>query len=102
MIGTVFAGLNSFLGNFVGEFLGELAFSLFFLLSALAMLRAPESFPRWMGYLGVATAASGLLGMFRNVTDRVDLVADVNNILLPVWMIVFGVALLRWKEAQAG
>jgi hypothetical protein len=55
-----------------------------------------------MGYLGVATAASGLLGMFRNVTDRVDVVADVNNILLPVWMIVFGVALLRWKEAQAG
>jgi hypothetical protein len=102
MIGTVFAGLNSFLGNFVGEFLGELAFSLFFLLSALAMLRAPESFPPWMGYLGVATAASGLLGMFRNVTDRVDVVADVNNILLPVWMIVFGVALLRWKEAQAG
>lgn len=33
--------------------------------------------------------------MFRNVTDAVAPVAAVNNYLLPLWMIVFGVGLLR-------
>jgi hypothetical protein len=48
-----------------------------------------------MGLLGVATALAGLLGTFRNVTPLVDPVAEVNNYLLPLWMIVFGVGLLR-------
>jgi hypothetical protein len=96
VIAALFAGLNSYLGNYIGEFLGELSVSLFFLLSALAML-APESrFPRWMGWFGVVTAVAGMVGMFRNATDVVDPVAEVNNYLLPLWMIVFGVGLLRY------
>ncbi len=94
-IGAVFTGLNSYLGNYLGEFLGELCFSLFFLLSGLAMLDTDAGFPRWMGYLGVATAVAGLVGMFRNVTGSVAPVAAVNNYLLPLWMIVFGLGLLR-------
>jgi hypothetical protein len=96
-ISSVFAGLNSFLGNYVGEFLGELSFSLFFLLSGLAMLSRGARFPRWIGYLGVFTAVVGMIGMFRNVTDVVAPVAAVNNYLLPLWMIVFGVSLLRYR-----
>jgi hypothetical protein len=95
VIATVFDGLNSYLGNYIGEFLGELSVSLFFLLSALAMLERDAGFPRWMGYLGVTTAVAGLVGMFRNVTDVVAPVAAMNNYLLPLWMIVFGVGLLR-------
>jgi hypothetical protein len=94
-LAAVFAGLNTFLGNYVGEFLGELTVSLFFLLSALAMLQPGSGFPRWMGFLGVATAVAGLIGMFRNVTDVVGPAAEVNNYLLPLWMIVFGIGLLR-------
>jgi len=97
VIGATFAGLNSFLGNYVGEFLGELSFSLFFLLSGLAMLAREARFPRWVGYLGVFTAVAGLIGMFRNVTDVVDPIAAVNNYLLPLWMIVFGVYLVRHR-----
>jgi hypothetical protein len=97
VIAAVFTGLNSYLGNYIGEFLGELSFSLFFLLSALAMLVPASGFPRWMGYFGVVTAVAGLLGMFRNVTDLVGPVAAVNNYLLPLWMIVFGVGLLRYS-----
>jgi uncharacterized protein DUF4386 len=101
-IASVFAGLNSYLGNYIGEFLGELSVSLFFLLSALAMLERDSGFPRWMGYLGVVTAVAGLVGMFRNVTDAVALVASVNNYLLPLWMIVFGAGLLRFgSQASA-
>jgi hypothetical protein len=102
MIAAVFAGLNSYLGNYVGEFLGELAMNLFFLLSALAMLAVPSEFPPWMGRLGVTTAAAGLVGMFRNVTDVVAPVAAVNNYLLPLWMIVFGVGLWRYGGRRPG
>ena len=94
-LAAVFSGLNAFLGNYIGEFLGELSVSVFFLLSALTMLHAGGRFPRWMGYLGVATAIAGLIGMFRNVTTAVGPVAEVNNYLLPLWMIVFGIGLLR-------
>jgi hypothetical protein len=94
-ISAIFAGLNSFLGNYVGEFLGELSFSLFFLLSGLAMLARDSRYPRWVGYLGVFTAVAGLIGMFRNVTAVVDSVAAVNNYLLPIWMIIFGISLVR-------
>jgi hypothetical protein len=97
-IAVVFAGLNSFLGNYVGEFLGELAFSLFFLLSALAMLAPGAGFPRWIGFFGVFTAIAGLIGMFRNVSGIVGPIAAVNNYLLPLWMIVFGIALLRYRN----
>jgi hypothetical protein len=94
-IDTIFNGLNSYLGNYIGEFLGELSFSIFFLISAFAMLNRSSGFPKWMGYFGLATAVAGLLGMFRNVGDAVDMVAEVNNYLLPLWMIAFGVGLLR-------
>lgn len=99
-IAATFAGLNSFLGNYVGEFLGELTFSVFFLLSALAMLARNAGFPRWIGYLGIVTAVAGFVGMFRNVTTAVDAVAATNNYLLPLWMIVFGVALLRYPQKR--
>jgi uncharacterized protein DUF4386 len=98
VIAALFAGLNSYLGNYIGEFLGELSFSLFFLLSALAMLARESGFPRWMAYLGLLTAVAGLIGMFRNVSNVVDPVAEVNNYLLPLWMIVFGVGLLRFQR----
>jgi hypothetical protein len=101
-LAAVFTGLNSYLGNYIGEFLGELSVSLFFLLSALAMLERDAGFPRWMGYLGVGTAVAGLVGMFRNVTDVVAPIASVNNYLLPLWMIVFGGGLLRFRGRAPG
>ena len=97
-ISAVFAGLNSFLGNYIGEFLGELSFSIFFLLSGLAMLAPAARFPRWVGALGVLTAVAGFVGMFRNVSAVVAPVAAVNNYLLPLWMIVFGVVLMRRRD----
>jgi hypothetical protein len=97
-ISAVFAGLNSFLGNYIGEFLGELSFSIFFLLSGLAMLAPSARFPRWVGALGVLTAVAGFVGMFRNVSTAVAPVAAVNNYLLPLWMIVFGIVLMRRRD----
>ena len=96
-LAAVFDGLNSYLGNYLGEFLGELSFSMFFLISAWAMLRS-RSAPRWIAIMGLITGAAGLIGMFRNVSDAVTVVASINNYLLPIWMIVFGVALLRYYK----
>jgi len=38
----------------------------------------------------------GLLGAFRNVTGVVAPVAEINNYLLPAFMIVLGIGLMRW------
>ena len=99
VIAALFDGLNTYLGNYIGEFLGELSFSMFFLLSSWAMLRA-RVVPAWIAVAGLVTAVAGLLGMLRNVTSAVAPVAEINNYLLPLWMILFGVVLLRYRLPQ--
>jgi hypothetical protein len=93
-IDAVFSGLNVYLGNFIGEFLGELSLNAFFVLSAVALLRSGR---RWLGYGGLAAGVVGLLAAFRNVTPAVGPIADVNNYVLPLWLIVMGTVLLRWR-----
>lgn len=94
VLAAIFDGLNVYLGNYVGEFLGELSFSMFFLLSAWTMLRSGLA-PRLAAIAGLITGAAGLVGMFRNLTPAVAVVASINNYLLPIWMIAFGILLLR-------
>jgi hypothetical protein len=101
VLAAVFDGLNTYLGNYVGEFLGELSFSVFFLLSAGAMLHARSGFSRWLGYAGLLTGALGLVGMLRNVSGAVGVVAEINNYLLPAWMIAFGIGLWRARDHDA-
>jgi uncharacterized protein DUF4386 len=100
VLADVFDGLNSYLGNYIGEFLGELAFSAFFLLTSIVWLQSPRGH-KWIGWVGVGTAASGLVGMFRNVTGVVAPIAALNNYLLPGFMIILGVALVRWPTHAA-
>jgi len=73
--------------------------SLFFLLTALVWLQSPER-ARWVGWIGVVTAVAGLIGMFRNVTNVVAPIAEVNNYLLPLFMIIFGLVLIRWRVSE--
>ena len=96
VIAAVFDGLNTYLGNYIGEFLGELSFNMFFLLSSWTLLRFRAT-PNWVAVVGLAAACAGFVGMFRNVTAVVAPVAALNNYLLPLWMIVFGVVLLRHR-----
>jgi len=95
-IGATFTGLNLYLGNYIGEFLGELCLGGFFLLSGFA-LRAEWDFPRWLSVCGVLFALLFIVGAFRNVAPRVQRIADLNNYLLPAWMIVLGGAILRYR-----
>jgi hypothetical protein len=98
-LAAVFLGLNVYLGNYIGEFLGEVCLASFFFLAGLSILDEAR-FPKCLGWCGVAFASLFVVGAFRNVIPAVQPVADVNNALLPLWMIVLGVSLI-WHSRKA-
>jgi hypothetical protein len=93
LLATLFDASNLYLGNVTGEFIGEIALSVWFLTTSLAVLRG-IGLRRWLGYLGLVTAVSMTIGAFRNVTSLVDPIAAFNNSLLPLWLVIWGTALL--------
>ncbi|MEX2124663.1 MAG: DUF4386 family protein [Woeseia sp.] len=94
---AVFSGMNVYIGNYIGEFLGETMLAAFFLLSGLSMLEEAR-FPKWLGWSGVGFSFLFLIGAFRNATGAVQVIADINNGLLPLWMIVMGAALIWYSR----
>lgn len=101
-LSAVFNGLNLYLGNYLGEFLGEIMLAGFFLLAGSSMLAEPR-FPKWLGWAGIGFAVLFVVGAFRNVTPAVQKIADLNNSLLPLWMIILGAALIWYsRPARAG
>lgn len=99
-IAAVFAASNSLLGNFIGEFLGELFLNLFFALAAWLLYRAAGPSRRWLLQAGAAASLLGLIAMLRNAWPAVAPLAELNNTVLPVWMLVLGVAL--WCQPARG
>lgn len=98
-LSAVFLGLNLYLGNYIGEFLGELCLGVFFLLSGLSLV-AEARFPKWLGWAGAAFAVLFLIGALRNVLPAVQPVSDINNALLPLWMVVLGVSLIWYSKTK--
>lgn len=98
-LSAVFLGLNLYLGNYIGEFLGEACLACFFLLSGLSLIEEPR-FPKWLGWSSAGFAALFLIGAFRNVTQAVQPIADINNTLLPLWMIVLGASLIWYSRGS--
>jgi len=47
-----------------------------------------------VGRCGIVFGVLFILGAFRNVTPRVQWISSLNNVLLPLWMIVLGGALI--------
>lgn len=98
IINAVFLGLNSYLGNYIGEFLGELTLNIWFLTIGLALITIKGKL-KYLGYLALLTAILGFIGGFRNVTGVVSIAAEINNYLLPLFLIVLGVFLLQVKKS---
>jgi hypothetical protein len=96
---AVFTGLNLYLGNYIGEFLGEVCLAAFFLLAGTSM-RDEARFPVWLSWCGVVFAVLFFVGAFRNAVPAVQAVADLNNALLPLWMLVLGISLV-WYSKRA-
>lgn len=95
MLATMFDAYNAFLGNAIGEFVGELALYGSFLAFGAA-LRASGA--TWIAALAGATGVAGLLGSFRNMTTVVQIASDATNLLLPLFLIAFGVVLMRARR----
>jgi hypothetical protein len=91
-IEVLVAGFNTYLGTYIGEQLGELFLNGWFVMCAAAMLRSAR-FPRWAGWAGIGVGVLGLVGMFRFASSSVEPVSAVNNLLLPAWLITFGIVL---------
>ncbi|NOT32703.1 MAG: DUF4386 family protein [Candidatus Eisenbacteria bacterium] len=98
-LSAVYGGLNSYLGGYVGEFVGELTLNLFFLLTAHAILCSPAR-SRWLGIAGVAASLIGFAAMLRRVTPLVAGIADANNLALPLWLVVLGIAFIRERTTE--
>ena len=92
-IEAIFNGLNLYLGNYIGEFLGEAALAFSFLLTGRSLLEE-VGYPKWLAWSGVIFSLLFLIGAFRNVATSVQVVADVNNVLLPLWLIALGGSLV--------
>jgi Domain of unknown function (DUF4386) len=94
VLAATFDGANVMFGRYIGEFFGELFLNASFICFA-AMAWTDRRLPRWVSGFGLFAGAVGLVAMWRNVTTVVGPFADVNNLLLPVWLVVWGVALVR-------
>ncbi len=94
---SVFLGLNIYLGNYIGEFLGELTMNTWFLTIGLVLVMMKGKI-KYFGYFALITAVLGYIGGFRNVTQMVSMIAEVNNYLLPLFLVSLGVLLLRAKK----
>ena len=98
-LSAVFLGLNLYLGNYIGEFLGEACLAVFFLFSGMSLIEEAR-IPKWLGWGGVFFAILFLVGAFRNALPAMQGIADANNLLLPLWMIVLGGTLI-WHSRKA-
>lgn len=96
-INTIFQGLNVYLGNYIGEFLGELTMNSWFLTIGLVLISINTKL-KYFGYFAILVAVLGFIGGFRNITSMVNIAAEINNYLLPTFLIILGVVLIRTKK----
>ncbi len=94
---ALFIDLNRYLGNVIGEFIGELALSGFFIATARAMQLDGTRW--WLWISGYAMGVLGFVGALRNVFPLTQGASTVNNMTLPIWLIVLGAVMLRRRVA---
>jgi hypothetical protein len=93
----VFDGANMMFGRYIGEFLGELLLNMSFVLFS-GVAWSDRRLPRWASGFGIVAGVLGLIALWRNVTPLVAPIADINNAVLPLWLIVWGVVLARVRD----
>jgi hypothetical protein len=72
--------------------------NMWFLTIGLVLITVKDKL-KYFGYFAIIIAVLGLIGGFRNVTSFVSMVAEINNFLLPAFLIVLEILLLRVKKA---
>ena len=89
---AAFDASNLVMGNIIGEFAGEIFLAIWFLAVGLAF-RADGR--RTLGGIGVGAAVVLAVAAFRNITPAVALVARINDVTLPLWLLTLGIVFLR-------
>lgn len=90
-LAAMFDGANLMLGRAIGEFAGEMALNLGFVLAGVLEHRRQP----WLGRVAIAAGLLGMVGAWRVLTSVVQPVADLENAVLPLWLVLYGVVLLR-------
>jgi hypothetical protein len=91
---AVFDASNLYLGNIFGELLGETLMAVWFASLGAAFLATGR---RVLGWAGLAMGVIGAIAVLRLITPVVDPIAAANNSLLPLWLLVLGVVMLRGR-----
>jgi hypothetical protein len=93
-----FDGMNALLGTFVGELLGEI---FLYAWIGLGAVLSAQRLPRWVLVFTLLAAGSGEVGAWRAFSGVAQGFADVNNALLPLAFIVWGLGLAVGRKAKA-
>jgi hypothetical protein len=100
-VAVVFQAFNQYAGVAVGENLGYLFTGLWSVLVALAMFASPLPFRRWLGLLGMVSAASLLVGTLEPAGfGSAANVVVIGSILWSIWLALFGIFLLLPRFAR--
>jgi hypothetical protein len=100
-VAVVFQAFNQYAGVGVGENLGYLFTGLWTVLVALAMFGSPLPFRRWLGLLGIVSAASILVGTLEPAGfEPAANVVVIGYILWSIWLALFGIFLLVPRFAR--
>ena len=89
---AMFDGANTYLGTMFGEYIGEIMLGGWFAMMGIA-LRGEQR--RWLGAGSLLMALVMTVSAQRQLTHAADAISDVNNILLPVWLVVLGLVVFR-------
>jgi hypothetical protein len=91
-LAALFDASNLLLGNVVGEFVGEVCAATWFVALGVAFRRDGR---RLLGAVGAGAGLLLAMAALRNITTAVAVVAQINNVTLPAWLLTLGVLLLR-------
>jgi hypothetical protein len=98
---VVFEVFNRYAGVAVGENLGYLFTGLWTMLVALAMFGSPLAFRRWLGLLGMVSAAGVLVGTLEQAGfEPAANIVVVGYILWSIWLALFGILLSLPKSIR--
>jgi Domain of unknown function (DUF4386) len=100
-VAVVFEAFNRYAGVGVGENLGYLFTGLWSVLVALALFGSPLPFRRWLGLLGMVSAACILVGTLEPAGfEAAANIVVVGYILWSIWLILTGIFLLLSRPNQ--
>ena len=100
-VAVAFQAFNYYAGVGVGENLGYLFTSLWTVLVALAMFGSPLPFRRWLGLLGVVSAACILVGTLEPAGFELAAnIVVVGYVLWSIWLLLTGIFLLLTRPNQ--